>query len=80
MRLQSNIAQHVRSPGNMPFNKYRAFKNEVREADEPYRFVDGELIEKFLDCSPAIQKEIIEGLAVEVEDVRAMVEGLRRLH
>ncbi|MCJ1394552.1 hypothetical protein MMC18_007431 [Xylographa bjoerkii] len=80
MRLQSNVAKYVHSPGNVPFNKYRAFKNEVREAEEPYRFVDGELIEKFLDCPPAMQEEIVEGLGVGVEDVRGMVEGLRRLH
>ena len=80
MRLQSNIAQYVHSPGNVPFNKFRAFKNEVREAEEPFRFVDGELIEKFLDCSAGIQKEIVGGLGVEVDSIREMVEGLRRLH
>ncbi|MCJ1382290.1 hypothetical protein MMC17_005403 [Xylographa soralifera] len=80
MRLQSNVAKYVHSPGNVPFNKYRAFKNEVREAEEPYRFVDGELVEKFLDCPPAMQQEIVEGLGVGVEEVKSMVEGLRRLH
>ncbi|MCJ1288030.1 hypothetical protein MMC26_007383 [Xylographa opegraphella] len=80
MRLQSNIGSYVHSPGYVPFNKYRAFKNEVREAEEPYRFVDGELVEKFLDCAPAMQQDIVEGLGVGVEEVRSMVEGLRRLH
>ena len=80
MRLQSNIAQYVHSPGNIPFNKYRAFKNEVREAEEPFRFVDGELIEKFLECSADIQKEIVVGLGVEVDNIKGIVEGLRRLH
>lgn len=64
----------------MPFNAYRAFKNEVREAEEPFRFVDGELVEKFLDCTPAQQKEIVDGLGVGAEEVRGMIEGLRRLH
>ena len=80
MRLQSAIAARVHSPGNIPFNKFRAFRIEVREAEEPYRFVDGELVEKFLDVSPALQEEIVGGLGVEVEEVRAMVEGLRHLH
>ena len=80
MRLQSNIANYVKSPGNMPFNKFRAFKNTVREAEEPFRFVDGELIEKFLDCSPTLQEDIVDGLDVGVEDVRDIVEALRRLH
>jgi DNA damage-binding protein 1 len=64
----------------MPFNKYRAFRNAVRESDEPYRFVDGELVERFLDCTPEMQDKIVRGLGVEVEEIRSMVEGLRRLH
>ncbi|KAL8751366.1 MAG: hypothetical protein Q9184_006096 [Pyrenodesmia sp. 2 TL-2023] len=84
MRLQAAIAARVQSPGNVPFNTYRAFKNGVREAEEPFRFVDGELIEKFLDCSTTTQEAICTDLgldkAADVEDIRAMVEGLRRIH
>lgn len=80
MRLQENMAQMVRSPGNVPFNKYRAFKTGVREADEPNRFVDGELIERFLDCDAELQEAIVGGLGVDVEEVRGMVEALKRLH
>jgi DNA damage-binding protein 1 len=64
----------------MEFAKYRAFKNQVREEDEPMRFVDGELIERFLDIDEDVQRKAIEGLGVELEDVRGLVEGLRRLH
>ena len=64
----------------MPFNKYRAFKNTVREAEEPYRFVDGELIEKFLELPSSLQEKVTEGLGVDVEDIKSMVEALRRLH
>jgi DNA damage-binding protein 1 len=64
----------------MEFAKYRAFKNQVREEDEPTRFVDGELIERFLDVEEDVQRKAIEGLGVELEDVRGLVEGLRRLH
>ena len=59
----------------------------VREAEEPYRFVDGELVERFLDCSDSVQEEMCKGLGagtegkeVDVEEIRAIVEGLRRLH
>lgn len=64
----------------MDFAKFRAFKNQVRQEDEPMRFVDGELIERFLDCQEDVQKKAIEGLGVELEDIRSLVEGLRRLH
>jgi DNA damage-binding protein 1 len=43
------------------------------------RFVDGEMIERFLDVSEDVQRKAIEGLGVELEDVRGLVEGLRRL-
>jgi DNA damage-binding protein 1 len=81
MRLQASIAAHVQSPGHMPFDKYRAFKTMVREGDEPFRFVDGDLIEQFLDCSAEAQQEIVELVGGKnVESVKGMVESLRRLH
>jgi DNA damage-binding protein 1 len=80
MTLQSNLAALVSSPGGIPFAKYRAFKNTVREAEEPYRFVDGDLVERFLDLDEELQVQAIDGLGVELEDMRTMVEVLRRLH
>ncbi|GAB7346751.1 hypothetical protein MBLNU459_g1856t3 [Dothideomycetes sp. NU459] len=80
MRLQENMAKLVQSPGHVQFERYRAFKTSVREADEPNRFVDGELIERFLDCSDEVQAKIVQGLGVDIEEVRGMVEALRRLH
>ena len=86
MRMQASLAPLVQSLGDVPFNAYRAFRNQVREAEEPYRFVDGELIESFLDLLMAQQDEIVEGLGEVgrakggVEGVRELVETLRRLH
>lgn len=80
MRLQSNLAALVDAPGHVPFAKYRAFKNQVREADEPFRFVDGELVEMFLDQDEEMQRRACEGLDVDVEGMRGIVEALRRLH
>lgn len=64
----------------MDFAQYRAFKNQVRESTEPYRFVDGELVERFLDLSEEQQTTACKGLDRDVEEVRGLVEGLRRLH
>lgn len=80
MRLQENMAEKVQSLGNVPFNRYRAYKTSVRESDEPNRFVDGELIERFLDCDEQVQESIVQGLNVDVEEVKSIVEALRRLH
>ena len=79
MRLQSSIAEKVENSGHMSFAKFRAFKNTTREADEPWRFVDGDLIERFLDCSETLQEKIVAGLDMDVDAVRSMVEHLKRL-
>lgn len=80
LRLQTSIASYVQSPGDIPFDKYRAFKTMVREGEEPFRFVDGELIEQFLDLSNEAQEEIVEmARGKSVENVKGIVEALRRL-
>jgi DNA damage-binding protein 1 len=82
MRLQSAMAPLVRSAGQIPFMKYRAFKNAVREADEPFRFVDGELIEQFLNLPVKDQEQVasVLGDSIGVEGIKGMVEALKRLH
>lgn len=75
------MAHHLQSPGNIPFNSFRAFKNQTREETEPLRFVDGELIDQFLDCDAQMQDDIVKdaGLNFDVEKTKDMVESLRRL-
>lgn len=81
MRLQERMAGLVESPGGLAFEGYRAFKTVVREGEDgPMRFVDGEVIEGFLDVGRDVQEKVVEGLGVGVEEVWAMVEGLKRLH
>lgn len=80
MTLQSNLAGLLDALGDVPFAKYRAFRNQVRESEEPFRCVDGEFVERFLDVGAEVQGKAVEGLGVGVEEVRALVEGLRRLH
>lgn len=80
MNLQSRLGTLVSTPGNMSFATYRAFKNQVREAEEPFRFVDGELVERLLDLSEQEQVSACEGSGRGVEEVKGLVEGLRRLH
>ena len=81
MRLQATMAARLTSLGDMPFNEYRGFHTMTREAKEPYRFVDGELIERFLTCEASLQGEIVESVgAGNVDEVKGMIEGLRRLH
>ena len=95
LQLQETLVPYVQSLGHVPWKTYRAFKSQVREAEEPFRFVDGELIEAFLDLVPELQQEVV-GKAVglikavdknfkgtngdDVGWVKNLVEQLRRLH
>jgi DNA damage-binding protein 1 len=80
LRFQAKLSDVVKTAGNIDFGAYRAFRNAEREGDGPSRFLDGELLEKFLDVDEATQKAICHGLGPTVEDMRNMVEELRRMH
>lgn len=90
MRFQSNLLPFIKTPGmtddpnsghsSIDFNTYRAFRNAEREGEGPWRCVDGELIERFLDMDDQTQQQICEGLGPSVEAMRNMVEELRRMH
>lgn len=81
MTLQAVLATKIDSLGGLSFEKFRAFRTMVRSAEAPYRFVDGELIEQFLNCSASMQQEIVDEVgSSDVEEVKEMIEALRRLH
>ncbi|KIX00016.1 uncharacterized protein Z518_10943 [Rhinocladiella mackenziei CBS 650.93] len=86
--LQSALASRVQAPGYMPWTKFRAWKTEVLEKDEPFRVVDGEMVEQGLLALDDKELEVVlkegglmeEALNVTVEEVRAWGEELRRLY
>ncbi|RYP73595.1 hypothetical protein DL771_003483 [Monosporascus sp. 5C6A] len=77
IRFQTRLADVVETTGNILFSQYRSFRNEERESDGPFRFVDGELLERFLDVDEERQREIVEGLGPDVEALRNLVEELK---
>ncbi|KAL2444016.1 DNA damage-binding protein 1a [Exophiala dermatitidis] len=86
--LQSSLATRVQAPGYMPWTKYRAWKTEVLEKDEPFRVVDGEMLEQGLVALDDRELEDVlreaglmeEALNVSVEEVRGWADELRRLY
>ncbi|KAH7150507.1 mono-functional DNA-alkylating methyl methanesulfonate N-term-domain-containing protein [Dactylonectria estremocensis] len=80
MNFQTRLEKYVNAPGNIAFDVFRAFRNETRESEGPFRFIDGEMVERFLDMDEGKQELVCEGLGPSVEDMRNMVEELRRLH
>jgi len=84
MNLQGNLSSQLKSPGDVKFDLYRAFKNEARQEDEPKRFVDGAFLELFLDAPEDVQEACVSGLLkdgrqITVKEVCDIVETLRRL-
>ncbi|RSM00698.1 hypothetical protein CEP52_008989 [Fusarium oligoseptatum] len=80
MTFQSKMEEYIHAPGNIEFKLWRSFRNENRESDGPYRFIDGEMVERFLDMDEGKQELVCEGLGPSVEDMRNLIEELRRLH
>ncbi|KAF7544227.1 hypothetical protein G7046_g9827 [Stylonectria norvegica] len=80
MSFQSKLEKYINVPGNIEFGTWRAFRNEARMSDGPYRFIDGEMVERFLDMDEGKQELVCEGLGPSVEDMRNIIEELRRLH
>lgn len=80
LRFQAKVADVIKTAGGIEFRTFRAFRNAEREGDGPFRFLDGELLERFLDVDEATQAAICQGLGPTVEDMRNIVEELRRMH
>ncbi|KAI1279993.1 mono-functional DNA-alkylating methyl methanesulfonate N-term-domain-containing protein [Xylaria sp. FL0933] len=80
MRFQKKLADVVETTGTIEFSQYRSFRNEERESDGPFRFVDGELLERFLDLDERQQGKVCEGLGPNAEAMRNLVEELKRMH
>lgn len=80
MRFQSKLTDRLKTTGGIKFEKNRSFRNAEREGDGPFRFLDGELLERFLDMGEEAQQEICQGLGPSIEDMRNIVEELKRMH
>jgi len=87
LQLQTNLAKVVRSVGGLQYNRWRAFSSPTRVQGEPYRCVDGDFIQRFLELPDEEAVKVVQGvdsevfaLGMGVEEVRAIVEGLKTLH
>ncbi|KAF6823740.1 CPSF A subunit region [Colletotrichum musicola] len=87
LQFQERLAEVVRTlgqesdpGGGLSFMSWRGFRNAKREADAPFRFIDGELIERFLDLDEETQQAVVQGLGPTVESMRNLVEELKRMH
>lgn len=78
-KLQSNLRKVIKGVGGLSHEQWRSFNNEKKTVDAK-NFLDGDLIESFLDLSRSRMDEISKAMDISVEELCKRVEELTRLH
>ncbi|XP_023326230.1 DNA damage-binding protein 1 [Eurytemora carolleeae] len=86
--LQSRLTKKIKSVGRIQHSFYREFYNEKKQ-EHSVGFIDGDVIESFLDLDRSIMDDICNGLtrkngtersSLATEEVMKIVEDLTRMH
>ncbi|XP_060580249.1 DNA damage-binding protein 1-like [Ruditapes philippinarum] len=87
--VQGRLAKVIKSVGKIDHSFWRSFHTE-RKTEVCTGFIDGDLIESFLDLSREKMAEVVQGLQIDdgsgmkrdanVDDLVKMVEELTRIH
>ncbi|KAI4297447.1 hypothetical protein L6164_037338 [Bauhinia variegata] len=78
-KLQTNLRKVIKGVGGLNHEQWRSFNNEKKTVDAR-NFLDGDLIESFLDLNRTKMDEISTAMSVSVEELCKRVEELTRLH
>lgn len=78
-KLQGNLVKVIKGVGGLSHEQWRSFYNEKKTADAR-NFLDGDLIESFLDLNREKMEEVSKAMGVQVEELCKRVEELTRLH
>lgn len=78
-KLQQNLVKVIKGVGGLSHEQWRSFSNERKTVDSR-NFLDGDLIESFLDLNRNRMEEISLSVGVSVEELCKRVEELTRLH
>lgn len=78
-KLQQALVKVIKGVGGLSHEQWRSFSNE-RKTVEARNFLDGDLIESFLDLNRHRMDEISVALDVPVEELCKRIEELTRLH
>jgi len=82
-RLQTALNKVVKGVGGLSHEQWRSFSNE-RKTNEAgtgsQNFIDGDLIEAFLDLKRDSMEEVAQIMETNIEDLSKRVEELTRLH
>ncbi|KAK6154837.1 hypothetical protein DH2020_009085 [Rehmannia glutinosa] len=78
-KLQTNMRKVIKGVGGLSHEQWRSFYNEKKTVDSR-NFLDGDLIESFLDLGRNRMVEISRAMDVPVDELMKRVEELTRLH
>ncbi|CAG9859415.1 unnamed protein product [Phyllotreta striolata] len=77
--LQDKLSSVIKSVGKIEHSFWRAFHTEFK-TENSEGFIDGDLIESFLDLSQDKMKEVADGVGITVENLVKLIEDLTRIH
>ena len=79
-KLQTCMNTHIQGVGCFKHSEWRSFRHELRGKSEPARnFIDGDLIESFLDLKPEKADAIAADMKCDRAEITRRVEDLIRL-
>ena len=79
-KLQTCKNTHNQCVGGFKHSEWRSFRHELRGRSEPARnFIDGDLIESFLDLKPEKADAIAADMKCDRAEITRRVEDLIRL-
>lgn len=78
-RLQKTLRNVIKGVGGFSHDKWRSFHNDEKKV-ESQNFVDGDLIESFLELTRDAQEDVARVMNVTVEEIMGRVTEMRRLH
>jgi DNA damage-binding protein 1 len=71
--------QVIKGVGGFSHEQWRSFNNE-RKTTDARNFLDGDLIEQFLDLRREKMEDVAKKMDTTVEDLSKRIEELQRLH
>jgi len=78
-KLEQCLNQVIKGVGGLSHQKWRSFCSERKE-EEASGFIDGDLIESYLDLKKERMDEVARLMSMDAEELSKQVEELARLH
>jgi DNA damage-binding protein 1 len=79
-KLETALEATIPSVGSLSHRQFRSFYSERRADEASAGFIDGDLIELYLELSPTVQAEVAAKLNINHAELTKRVEELSRIH